>query len=94
MLVDAPGMVEREAIGDASAAVVPGEAEADVAELLHDLDHDLRHRALVVRGVALARMRCGRPAVAGQIGQDEREIAWPARAQRDATSRWSARSRE
>ncbi len=38
-LFEPPGVVEREPIGDAAAAVVPGEAKAHVAERLHHLDH-------------------------------------------------------
>ena len=49
-----PGVIEREPIGDAPAAVVAGEAKAHVAERLHHLDHGGGHGALGVgrvRGV-------------------------------------------
>jgi hypothetical protein len=57
--VDAAGMVEREAIGDAPTAIMAGEAEVHVAKRFHHLEHDLRHRALVVGRVILVGLRHG-----------------------------------
>ena len=42
-------MVEREAIGNAPAAIVPDDVEAIEAERAHHLNHVERHRALGVR---------------------------------------------
>ena len=67
------GMIEREAIGDAAAAIVAGEREMHMAELLHGLDHRLRHRALGVGRVIPVALRHVRPAVARQVGDDQRE---------------------
>ena len=47
-LVEPSGMIEREPIGNAPAAVVPGETKVHVAERLHQLDHRVRHGALGV----------------------------------------------
>ena len=55
-LLQPAGMIEREPIGDAAAAVVAGESEAHVAELLHHLDHGVRHAALVVGRMAARRI--------------------------------------
>ncbi len=67
------GMVKRKTIGDPAAAVVTGECEMHMAELLHRLDHRLRHRALGVGRVVPVAVRHVRPAVARQVGDDQRE---------------------
>ena len=54
------GMIEREPIRHPAAAVVAGEREVDVAELLHRLDHGLGHRALAVGHVLARRSRACR----------------------------------
>ncbi len=71
--LDAARMIEREAIGDAAAAVVAGQPEAHMAELLHHLDHDLRHRALVVRRVILVGAAAPPTSRSRQVGDDQRE---------------------
>jgi hypothetical protein len=71
--LDASGRVERQPIGDTAAAVVAGETKADVAELFHDLDHGLGHRTLVVGRLLGVGLRHRRPAVAGQVGDHQRE---------------------
>ena len=68
-----PGMVERQPVGDAAAAVVAGEAEAHVAERFHHLDHRIRHGALGVGRVLGVGSRRIRPAVAGQVRDDQAE---------------------
>ena len=50
-LVDEPGMVEREPVRDAPAAVVSDDGEALVAERAHQRDEVAGHRALAVLGV-------------------------------------------
>ena len=69
----AAGMLEREPVGAAAAAVVAREIETGMAELLHQLDHGPGHGALVVRRVIGVSFRNLRPAVAGQIGDHQRE---------------------
>ena len=66
-------MVERHAVGDAPAAVVPGDREARVPELRHRGDEVRRERALAVSGVVAADRRAERGAVAGEVGDHERE---------------------
>src|SRR5665213_1742646 len=68
-----PGMIEREAIGHPAAAIVPGEREMYVAELLHRFHHRLRHRALGVGRMIRVALRHVGPAIARQIGDDQRE---------------------
>jgi hypothetical protein len=63
-------MIERQAIGDAAAAIVSGESEMHMAELLHRLDHRLRHRALGIGRVIAIALRHIRPAIARQVGDD------------------------
>jgi len=67
-------MVEREAVGDAAAAIMSGEREMHVAELLHRLDQGFRHRALGVGRVSLIALWHVRPAIARQIRDDQREL--------------------
>ncbi len=62
---DALGMIEREAIADAAAAVVADQGETLVAELLHQLHHRRGHGALgigrmVGRGLRACRSRHSR----------------------------------
>ncbi|MEY9460959.1 hypothetical protein ABH973_001372 [Bradyrhizobium ottawaense] len=68
------GMVEREAIGDAAAAVVAGQREVHVTEPLHHLHHRLGHRALAVGDVQRIALGHVGPAIARQIGDDQREV--------------------
>ena len=63
-------MVERETIGDAGAAIVPDETEADVAKLLHHRDGVLGHQPLRVERALFAARRAG-PAIAAQIHEDD-----------------------
>jgi hypothetical protein len=48
---DLSGMIQREAIGHASAAIVTGDAERRMAKLPHDLDHVACKRTLGVRSM-------------------------------------------
>jgi hypothetical protein len=70
---DAVGMVEREPVGAAPAAIVAGDGEALEAEVRHDRDVVVGHRALGVRLVVVGGRRLGAVAVAAQIGADDRE---------------------
>jgi hypothetical protein len=67
-LLDAPGMVEREPVGDARPAVVRRDGEAPVAEMRHQLREVPRHLALGVGRVVRRRRRLERAAVAAQVG--------------------------
>src|SRR6516165_3692949 len=67
-------MVETHARCGAGAAVVPGDEEFAVAELLHDLDLILRHRAeRIVDVVFAAVVGSHAVAIAAQIGGDDME---------------------
>ena len=68
---DRLGMVEREPVRDAPAAVVADEREARVAERAHDRDHVGRHRALRVGRVQGIGRGLRRVAVAAQVGADD-----------------------
>ena len=69
--LDPAGMVERQAIGDAGAAVMADHREAIEAERAHRGDDVLAHAALAVeRLAAVAMWRC-RPAIAAQIRADD-----------------------
>ena len=70
---DASGMIERQPIADAAAAVMAGEAKAHVSQRLHHLDHGCCHRALGVGRVLGIGGRGVGPAVAGQIRNDQAE---------------------
>src|SRR5262249_57505024 len=73
-LLEWAGMIEREPIADAAAAVVSGKAEVHKTDRLHRFHHGLRHGALGVwRMVDLRPRRC-RPAITRQIGDHEREM--------------------
>ncbi len=67
-------MVEREPVGDAAAAIVAREREAHMAERRHELHHHGRHGALGVGRVVASRLRNGRPAVAGEVGDHQGEM--------------------
>ena len=67
-------MIEREAIGNPAAAVMAGEREMHVAELLHRLHHGPRHRALGVGRMILVALGHIGPAIARQVGDDQREL--------------------
>ena len=69
------GMVEAHARGGAGAAVVAGDKELAVAELLHDLDLVLRHRPeRIVDVVRPGVLGADAVAVAAQIGGDDMEM--------------------
>ena len=67
------GVVERHAVGDASAAVVAGDGEAVVPERAHQRHLVLRHAALGVGDMALPAVRLAAVAVAAQVGRDHGE---------------------
>jgi hypothetical protein len=70
-------MIEREAVGDAPAAVVPDDREPLVPELAHERHALGGHRALrVVRAVGSGRRRVAR-AVALEVGHDDGEALRP-----------------
>ena len=62
-------MIEREPVGDAAAAVMAGEAEAHMAERLHQLDHGARHGALGVGRVLGIRI-AARPTSRSRAGPE------------------------
>ena len=66
-------MVEREPITNASAAIMPGQAEADKTERPHCFNHGLGHGALGVGRMVGLRPRRRRPAVAREVGDHERK---------------------
>ncbi|MGY4433584.1 hypothetical protein ACVWWO_006061 [Bradyrhizobium sp. F1.13.1] len=66
-------MIERQPVRDAATAIVAGKREVHVAEALHRLDHGLGHRALAVGDVQRIALGHVGPAIAGQIGDDQRE---------------------
>ena len=68
------GMIERQPIRHPPAAVVTGEREMHMAELLHRLHHHLRHRALGVGRMVVVAAGHVRPAIARQVGDDQREL--------------------
>ena len=69
-LEDALGMVHAHAVRGARAAVVPRHVELAVAQLVHDLQQVLRHRAEAVVDVLGPGFGQRAVAVAAQIGQD------------------------
>ena len=72
-------VVEREAVGAATAPVVAGDAEALEAGLTHDLDLVARHRSLRVRLVVGCRRRLRALSVPAQVGGDDGEVLCEAR---------------
>ena len=60
-----------------AAAVMADDRESAEAELSHDLDLILRHRALRIAGVIVAVGRLAAIAVAAQISRDDSEVASP-----------------
>ena len=66
-------MIERHAARDAAAAIVPDDGELLEAELAHDFDLVLRHRALGVARVIVAFGRLAAVAVAAQVRRDDGE---------------------
>ena len=84
------GMIERETLSDAAAAVVADDREAVEAVVVHDLDHVERHRALRVVGVVLAVGRLAAVAVAAQVRHDHRVILARTAARRCAMRRATA----
>ena len=69
------GVVERQAVGDPSTAVVAGHHEPLVAERAHHGEAVLGHRALGVDRVLGVAARRGAGAVAAQVGDDQGELA-------------------
>ena len=67
-------MIERHAVTDTAAAVVPDDGELHMTELLHHFDQRVRHRALGVGRVACIGLRRFAPAIAGKVGQNELEL--------------------
>jgi hypothetical protein len=65
---DASGMVERQPVGNAAAAIVSGDREALAAEARHQPHHVVRHRALRIRGVIGCRRRAAAAAIAPEVG--------------------------
>src|SRR5436190_8089756 len=73
--LDPLGMIEAHASGGAGAAVMPGDKEFAIAELLHDFDLVLRHRAERIIDVVLARIvGADTIAIAAQISRDDVEM--------------------
>ena len=68
------GMIERQPVRHPPAAVVTGEREMHMAELLHRLHHHRRHRALGVGRMVRVAVGHVRPAIARQVGDDQREF--------------------
>ena len=73
-LLDGLGMIQRQAIGDAPAAVMPGDGEALEAELAHEGDLVARHGPLGIGLVIGRRRRLGAVAIAAQIRRDHGEV--------------------
>ena len=73
-MFEAAGVVEREAVTHSPAAIMAGETEAGKAERFHRLHHRGGHGALGIGRVVVLRLRHRRPAVAGQVGDHEREM--------------------
>ncbi len=68
-------MIECHAIGDAAAAIVPGDAEARKSEPLHHDDHVLRHGPLRIGRVIGRGRRAAALSIAAQIGAHDGELA-------------------
>ena len=68
------GIVERQPVAHASAAVVAHDREPAVFELFHQLDHRSGHRALRIRRVIGCGLRCVALPIARQVGNDERVL--------------------
>ena len=69
------GMVEGHAIGDATAAVMPRDAEALKSEPLHDHHHILRHRPFCVRRMVDTGAGATALAVAAKVGADDGKLS-------------------
>ena len=91
--LDAVGVVEREAVGDPSAAIVAHDGEPVVAERRHEGDDVGRHRALGVHGVLGVVGRRARAAVAAQVGHHHGVALGQRRARPGASTRRAAGSR-
>ena len=84
-LRDVVGVIERHPVGDAAAAILADDREPVEAEVLHDVDLVLRHRALrIVRMIGQA-LRLAAVAVAAQVAGDDGEVLGELRARRRAT---------
>ena len=68
-------MIEREAIGNSTASIVPGDVESVEPEPLHHRDAIARHRAFGVRFVVVRSRRLRALAVSTQIHCHHRELA-------------------
>src|SRR5262249_27597325 len=89
-LLDSAWMIEREPIRDAPTTIVGGQPEAHMAESLHCLDHDLRHRTLVVWRMGFRRLAAHPTSRSRANPQSRGRSVWRAPERRDATSRLSA----
>ena len=83
-LLDGVGMIQRQAIGDPPAAVMPRHGEALEAEMAHEGDLVARHGPLGIGLMIRRRRRLGAAAIAAQIWRDHGEIP-PAGARSCAT---------
>ena len=67
-------VIKRQAIGNASAAIVAGDEELPMAEDLHDRQAVRRHGSFAIGGMFRVTCRRGTRAIAAQISQHEREV--------------------
>ena len=75
------GMIEREAIGHAAAAVVPDEIESRVPKLFHHRDEFVRHGSLRIGVMILGGGWRAAAAIAAKIDTDHRMVACEPRRQ-------------
>ena len=68
------GVVERQAVGAAPAAVVPRDGEPLEAEMAHDLDLVTGHRPLGIWLMTVRFLEAPALAVAPEVGADDREV--------------------
>ena len=69
--IDALGMIETQSVRRAAAAIVTGDHEAPISELLHDFDEIARHRAKAEIDIVGARIWQGAVAIAAQVGKND-----------------------
>ena len=67
-------MIERQPVTNPSAAIVARQAETGEAERIHNFSHGRRHGALCIGRVIGVGVRYRGPAVAGQVGDHQREM--------------------
>jgi hypothetical protein len=68
-------VIEREAIGNTTAAIVPGNREARKSEFAHDRSHIVCHYSLRIRCMIRTRGGTTAAAVTAKIGADHCEAA-------------------